>query len=365
MVAKVKVGIIGTGNIAPAYVKGCREFQILEVVACADVDHARAVSFAEQYGLKALTVDQLLADKDIQIVINLTIPKVHAEISVAILESGKHVHTEKPLAVNLADGKRVIEAAAKAGLRVGSAPDTFMGGGIQTCRKLIDDGWIGTPIGATGFMGSSGPERWHPNPYFFYQQGGGPMLDMGPYYVTALVNLLGSVKRVTGSARASFPVRYAGHESIRGAEIPVEVTTHLSGTLEFAGGAIATLTTSFDIWRHNQPIIEIFGSEGSIRVPDPNTFEGPVQVWSRHDNEWRTVALTHSDKVRRGVGVADMAYAIRTGRAHRASGDLAYHVLEVMLAFDKSSKAGQHVVIESQPARPAALELGLRQGELV
>lgn len=363
MAKTVNVGILGTGNIAPAYVKGCKDWKILNLVACADVDQQRSAAFAEQYGLQSQTVDQLLANPDIDIIINLTIPKVHAEVSVRILEAGKHVHSEKPLAINRADGQRVLATAEQAGLRVGCAPDTFMGGGLQTCRKLIDDGWIGTPLAATAFMGGRGPDRWHPNPFFFYEAGGGPMLDMGPYYLTALVNLLGGIKRVAGASRASFPVRYAGHESILGTPIPVDVTTHISGTLEFASGAIATITTSFDLWTHNQPIIEIFGSEGTLRVPDPNTFKGPVQVWRAGDAEWRNIPLTHSDQVGRGIGVADMAHAIQSGRPHRASGALAYHVLDVMLAFDESSAAGQHININSQVPRPDALPMSMPVGE--
>jgi predicted dehydrogenase len=364
MVVKTKVGIIGTGNIGPAYVKGCREFRNLEVVACADIDHERAVAFAQQYELKALTIQQLLDDPEIQIVINLTIPKVHADVSVAILEAGKHVHSEKPLAITREDAERVMKTAEQRGLRVGCAPDTFLGGGLQTCRKLIDDGWIGTPLAATGFMGYRGPDQWHPNPFFFYQTGGGPMLDMGPYYLTALVMLLGPVRRVTGATRASFPMRYAGHEAIRGTEIPVEVTTHLTGALNFASGAIGTLTTTFDIWSHNQPIIEIYGSEGTLRVPDPNTFKGPVQVYRPTDGEWKQIPLTHSDKVGRGIGVADMADAIVKNRPHRASGALAQHVLDVMLSFDEASDSGCHVMISTQPERPTPLPLGLAHGDI-
>jgi predicted dehydrogenase len=190
------------------------------------------------------------------------------------------------------------------------------------------------------------------------------MLDMGPYYLTALVMLLGPVKRVAGATRASFPMRTAGHEAIRGAEIPVEVTTHLTGTLDFTSGAIGTLTTSFDIWAHNQPIIEIFGSEGTLRVPDPNTFHGPVQVFRATDGEWKQISLTHSDKVGRGIGVADMADAIKNNRPHRASGALAQHVLDVMLAFDEASAQGQHQHIQTQPERPTPLPLGLMHGEI-
>jgi predicted dehydrogenase len=357
---KTKVGIIGTGNIAPAYVKWCRTFSTIEVVACADVDETRAQAFAREYGLRGLSVAQLLSDAQIEIVINLTIPKVHAEVSLAILAAGKHVYSEKPLAATREDGQQILTAAETAGLCVGCAPDTVLGGGIQTCRKLIDDGAIGEVVAATGFMGYHGPDGWHPNPYIFFQRGAGPMLDMGPYYLTTLVTLVGGIKKVSSIGHISFPVRTAGHELIRGAEVPVEVPTHMSGTMQFDNGAVGTLTTTFDIWEHKQPIIEIYGSEGTLRVPDPNTFGGDVELWQTSTKSWRTVPLMFSDNVGRGMGVADMAVAIREGRPHRASGALAYHVLDTMLAFEDSSDRGQHILLTSGVERPAALGVNER-----
>ncbi len=359
-----KVGIIGCGNIAPAYIKGCRAFRILELLSCADIDLSRAEARAEEYGLRACTVDEMLADPEIDIVINLTVPKAHAEVSIKAINAGKHVHSEKPLATTRTDGARVLAAAEEAGVRVGCAPDTFLGGGGQTCRKLIDDGWIGVPVAATAFMASHGPEAWHPNPFFFYQPGAGPVFDMGPYYLTALVNLLGPVSRVTASARASFPERIATGAAQFGAHIPVEVSTHLAGALNFVAGPIATVIFSFDVWRHNLPHIEIYGSEGTISAPDPNTFGGTVRVWRSTDGTWRDVPLTHSPDVRRGVGVADMAYALRSGRPHRAAGALAYHVLDIMAALDEASARGQEVTVKSRPAQPAPLPLGLLPGTL-
>jgi predicted dehydrogenase len=360
-----RVGIVGCGNICGAYFKGCAAFENLEVVACADLDKTRAETAAREYGVKACTVDDLLNDSDVQIVINLTVPKAHAEVNLAALEAGKNAHTEKPFAVAKADGKKVLDMAAAKGLLVGSAPDTFLGGGIQTCRKLIDDGWIGEPVAATAFMLSHGPEGWHPSPDFFYQVGGGPMFDMGPYYLTALVNLLGPVSRVTGSTRISFPERVIGNPKQRlGERIPVETPTHLAGVLDFEAGAVGTMVMSFDVWSHNLPRIEIYGSEGSLTVPDPNTFRGPVKVRRAEAEEWSEVPLTHSDQVARGIGVADMASALASGRPHRASGALAYHVLELMHAFDEASKGGKHVDIESRCDRPAALPMGLLPGTM-
>ena len=361
----VKIGLIGVGNISKQYINGCRVYPILEIAACADIDMERTRAVAAEYGIpKACTVEELLADPVIEIVINLTIPKVHAQVSLQILAAGKHAYSEKPLAINTADGKQILESAQAKGLRLGCAPDTFLGGGQQTSRWVIDNGLIGRPIAANAFFASRGPEPWHPNPDFFYQMGGGPMLDMGPYYVTALVNLFGPVKRVSGAANAAFTERIAGHPSQQGKRIPVEVPTHYAGILEFSSGAVATLVASFDIWsNHQHPPISVFGTEGNLSVPDPNTFGGTVKV-SQHNEAWRDVPLTHSDKIGRGTGVADLAYAIQSSRPARATGELAYHVLEVMTAVEKASQSGHYVAIESQPAQPKPLPVGLPEGEL-
>jgi predicted dehydrogenase len=364
-VRKLRVGIIGCGNIMGAYVRGCRAFEILELVACADLIHEVAVARAVELEIpKALSVADLLADPTIDIVINLTVPKAHAEVSLAAIAAGKHVHSEKPLAVKREDGRRILDAARKNNVRVGCAPDTFLGGGLQTCRRLIDAGKIGEPVAATAFMMSHGPESWHPNPGFFYMNGAGPMFDMGPYYLTALVHLLGPVKRVSGSARISFPERVATSQALYGERIAVEIPTHVAGTLDFAQGSVATLVMSFDVWSHHLPRIEVYGSDGTLSVPDPNTFQGPVFLRPAAEREWQEVALSHSDEVRRGVGVADLAYAIRSGRPHRANGDLAYHVLDLMHAFGDSSDTGRHVQLESICERPAVLPIGLEPGKL-
>jgi predicted dehydrogenase len=362
---KVKIGIIGTGNIFPAYVKGCRAFDILDIAACADIDRPKAEARAAEFDIpRVCAVEELLADPEIQIVVNLTIPRAHAEVSLAAIRAAKNVHSEKPLAVTRQQGGQIIAAAREKGVRVSCAPDTFLGGGNQTCRKLIDDGRIGEPVAAVAFMTCHGHESWHPNPDFYYQVGGGPMLDMGPYYLTALVNLLGPVKRVTGSTRITFPERVATSQFHHGRRIPVEVPTHVAGVLDFASGAVGTIITSFDIWAANLPRIEIYGSEGSLSVPDPNTFQGPVRVRQAGASEWSEVPLTHSDDVGRGIGVADMAYAIAYGRPHRANGDMAYHILDVMEAFEDASQSGKHVEIASRCSRPAPLPLGLPKGKL-
>jgi predicted dehydrogenase len=313
---RVKIGFVGCGNILGAYVTGCRAFEILEVVACADIVSQKAQTAAAEHGIpRAVSVEELLADASIDIVINLTVPLVHAEVSLAILESGHHLYSEKPLATERDDGRRVMQLAGEKELRVGCAPDTFLGGGLQSCRKLVDDGWIGEPVGATAFMLGRGPESWHPNPAFFYQPGAGPLFDMAPYYLTAMVHLLGSIKRVAGATRISFAERIATSEARFGERLPVSVPTHSTALLDFAAGAVATLITSFDVWRTTLPRIELYGSEGTLIVPDPNTFGGPVRLWRAGDEEWRDMPLSHSDAVRRGVGVADMAYAFQSGRS--------------------------------------------------
>ena len=363
---KTKIGIIGCGNISGIYFKNGQNLEILETAACADLFLDRAQAKAKEFHVpKACTVAELLADPEIEIVVNLTIPKAHAEVALAALNAGKNVHGEKPLAVNRADGKKILETAKKKGLRVGSAPDTFFGAGIQTCRKLIDDGWIGKPVAATAFMMCHGHESWHPDPEFYYKVGGGPMLDMGPYYLTALVNLLGPIARVTGSTGTTFPTRLITSQPKRGTVIKVETPTHLAGTLDFAGGAVGTIITSFDIWNHHLPCIEVHGTDGSMQVPDPNGFGGPVRIWRPGQSDWADVPLSHGyAENSRGVGVADMAYALRSGRPHRASGELAYHVLDVMLAFQDASESGKHIEIKSTCNQPAALPLGLRPGTL-
>ncbi len=367
---KIGIGIIGCGNISQAYFNGATTFEVMEIVSCADINMDTAKAKAEENGCQAQTVEELLTNPNVDLVINLTLPAVHAEVSMNALRAGKHVHCEKPLAVHLADGKAVLDLAQEKNLLVGCAPDTFMGAGLQTCRKLIDDNWIGNVIGGTAFMMSHGPESWHPNPSFFYQVGAGPMFDMGPYYITALVHLLGPIKEVSAITIRAFTERTATCKEQFGKKLPVEVPTHYTGSLVFHSGAVINVTISFDVHKHAHHPIELYGTEGSLQVPDPNTFGGPVKLWTSGSggDEWQEQACSHPySKNMRSIGAADMAYAILSGgtHQHRTSGALAYHALEVMHAFEKSSNSGKRESIISKPDQPAPLPLGLIEGRLV
>ena len=351
----VKVGIVGCGDISGLYFRNLALFDVIEVAACADLLMDRARAKADEYGCRACTVEELLADPEIEIVVNLTVPQAHAEVAFAALDAGKSVYGEKPLAVTREEGRKMLDLAKSKGLLIGSAPDTFLGYGHQTCRKAIDDGLIGEPVAATAFMAGHGAESWHPSPEFFYQAGGGPMFDMGPYYLTALVNMLGPVARVTGSTKITFPERTITSKPKYGKVITVEVPTHVAGILDFANGAIATIITSFDVWAHNLPILEVYGTKGSLSVPDPNGFGGQPLIRRAGETEWTELPLIQGYRQNRGIGVADMAYALRCGRPHRASGQLAYHVLDIMQAFHDASEGGRHVELTSSCERPAPL----------
>lgn len=365
--SKVKIGIIGCGNISDIYLKNCTQvFSILDVVAVADIIPERAREKAEKYGIsKFCSVEELLADKEIQIVVNLTIPKAHTEICLAALSAGKHVYVEKPLSIDREDAKKIVEEAKNRNLMVGCAPDTFLGAGLQTCRKLIDDGWIGIPVAATAFMTCHGHESWHPDPEFYYKKGGGPMLDMGPYYLTALVSLMGSIKRITASTKITYSERTITSKPKLGTKIEVEVPTHVAGVMDFECGAVGTIITSFDIWSSNLPRIEIYGSEGSLSVPDPNTFGGPVKVKRAGQNEWMEIPFTHSyNENSRGLGVVDMAYAILNERNNRANGELAYHVLDIMQGFQEASEKGSHYTLSTSCKKPEPLPLASFEADI-
>ncbi|HLI07271.1 MAG TPA: Gfo/Idh/MocA family oxidoreductase [Ktedonobacteraceae bacterium] len=355
--AKVKVGVIGCGKISSIYLESPRTFDILDIVACSDLFMERAREQAERYGIPdALTVEELLAHPQIELVINLTVPKAHFEVGMAVIEAGKSLYTEKPLSINREQGHQLLEAARARGMHVGGAPDTFLGAGLQTCRQLIDEGAIGTPVAANAFIMNHGAEHWHPDPDFFYQPGAGPLFDMGPYYLTALVNLLGPIRRVTGSAKITSPERIVTSEAKYGTKISVNTPTHIAGLLDFANGATGVLVTSFDVWSHSMPFIEIYGTEGTLSVPDPNTFGGPVRLRLGREKEWHEIPLTHPYSTNsRGLGAADMAYGLRTGLPYRASGELTYHILDAMQSILEASTEGRHIELTSTCKRPAPL----------
>lgn len=362
---KARIGVIGCGYISEAYFKAARTFPILEIIACADINPSAAAKTAQTWDIEALSVQALLARADIEIILNLTVPQAHAEVTVQALEAGKHVHLEKPLALSREEGRRVISRAEELGLRVSCAPDTFLGAGLQTCRQLLDSGTIGRVVAGTAFMMVPGHERWHPNPDFYYLEGGGPLFDMGPYYLTALVHLLGPVRRVSAVAATPHKTRTITSPARNGETIPVEVPTHVSGTLEFHGGAVVTVVMSFDVQHHTNHPIELHGETGSLQVPDPNLFGGAVKVRTAGTDTWQEQppVNTYTDNVR-GIGAADLAYALATQRPHRCHSDLAMHVLDVMQAFHESSEQGRHILIQSSCERPAPLPPGVGGGRL-
>ena len=364
MTEPVRVGLVGCGTIAPAYLGAAPTFGAFDIVACADILAEAARRTSEDFGIEMLPVDGLLARDDIEAVLNLTVPAAHAEVNRAALEAGKHVYCEKPFALDFASGSEVLSLANRVGLRVGCAPDTFLGGGHQTVRGLIDAGEIGAPVAATAFMMNHGHESWHPNPDFYYQAGGGPLFDMGPYYLTALVHALGPIRRVAAMSARGQDARTIASEPRFGERIAVDVDTHAAGVLEFESGAVATVAMSFDVWRHSNRWIEIHGVSGSLSAPDPNRFGGTVRV-SEGGRDWRDAALTHgyTDDLR-SIGLADLCTAVRTGRPHRCSGELALHILEAMEAFGRSSREGAHVTLKSTAERPAPLPVGLEHGAL-
>jgi predicted dehydrogenase len=351
----LNVGIIGCGNISRVYLDVAQGFPEFRIVACADLRPEAARKRAQEFHIHAAnSVDELLADPRIDLILNLTTPDAHADVALAALQAGKSIYNEKPLALSLSQAEEILKLARTKGLRVGCAPDTFLGAGLQTCRRIIDEGEIGVPVAATAFMMSRGHEHWHPNPAFYYKPGGGPLFDMGPYYLTALVALLGPVRRVTGMARISRPERVITSQAKAGARIKVEVPTHVVGVLEMVSGVLVTIITSFDVQASVLPHLEIYGTTATLWGPDPNRFGGPVRVKSAQDETWRECSLMDGfTEQSRGLGVADMVEAMRTGQPHRANGDMAYHVLEVMHAVHGSSEQGRHIKLSSTCERPA------------
>ena len=365
------IGVIGCGTISDAYLLGATRSKLVRVKSVADIRPHAAEAKARDYNVQAVPVDALLSDPDIQIVVNLTIPAAHAPVNLQILEAGKHIYLEKPLATRFAEAKPVIESAAAKGLRIGCAPDTFLGGGHQACRYAMDSGLIGLPVAGAAAMLNHGMEHWHPSPAFYYQHGGGPVHDMGPYYVTQLVNLLGPVSRVSAEASTPTRQRRITSKQLAGEIITVEVPTTVNGALAFANGANVTLSHSWDVWNHRRVPLEIYGTEGTLLVPDPNWFGGEPQI-SRRASDWQSLDISAHPFGKpnlttrigtqvanyRIIGLLDMAAAIRANRPHRAGGVLALHVLEVLDAFERSSTEARHITMETTCNRPDPVPRG-------
>jgi len=370
----MRIGFVGVGDISAIYLKNIfKTFKELEVVGVCDLVREKARHAAEKYQIPKIYYDmhELFADPDVGIVLNLTRPAEHYEVTRAALEAGKHVYCEKPLAATFELAKELVELAQKKNLYLGCAPDTFLGAGIQGCRRLLENDVIGTPIGAAAHMICRGHETWHPDPEFYYKfPGGGPMLDMGPYYATALIHFLGPVKSVMGMTRATYPTRIITSEPLNGTEIAVDVPTHQTALLRFQSGAVATLITTFDVYQMpgvNQ--IEVYGKRGNMIVPDPNCFDGEIKIKIGESNsigvednwghgEWISIDTPYDSykENSRGLGLADMAEAIQSGRTARANAQQALHVLEVLTAVAKSSETGCEIFIETpfeaQPPLP-------------
>jgi predicted dehydrogenase len=350
----MRVGVIGCGTISKVYLTNLLTYSDIDVTAVSDIDLARAQSQAEIFGISQVkSPEECFAAPEIDLIVNLTVPEVHAAVTLEALSGGKHVYSEKPLGVNIEEGKTVLNAAERWKRMVGAAPDTFLGAGVQKCRELIDAGAIGRPISFHASMLSRGPERWHANPFIFYRQGAGPLFDFGPYYLTAIVNLLGPVAEVESMSGKSFSYRVAGHHDIQGQKIPVEVPTHVMAHLRLASGIIGSFTMSFDVAFTETPHLEIYGTEGTLSCPDPNTYGGPVRIRKMGSDIWKEMPLSSPYiKNCRGLGVRDLAQSVEMACMPRANGQLAYHILETMEGILTSGVSGHTYSIASRVDRP-------------
>ena len=383
------IGVIGIGDISNVYLNNLKKYDIVNLLACASRGIEKARKKAEEYDIQRpyASGQELIDDPDVDIVLNLTSPAAHSLYNVAALKAGKHVYTEKPLGSDLESAREMISLAAEKGLYIGCAPDTFLGGRLQTCRKIIDEGVIGEMTGASAFCMYHGVETFHPNPTAFYKPGAGPLLDIGPYYVTALLSILGPVKRCSAMAKMTYPSRTSLVGPNKGQVIAVEVDTHVIGNLEFANGALAMIGTSFDVWDSQLPRLEFYGTQGTLCIPDidpldgPNLFGGPLLVKTEKEYRWYSIprpqelpdwteatvkhqfnSITHAENSR-GIGLIDMAYAIKNARKQRASGDMALHALEVMTRMLDSAKDGKFFDIESTFTRPELLPVDFPRSE--
>jgi predicted dehydrogenase len=353
----LRVGIVGAGKISGQYSESFARLPQVQVTAVADLDTARAEALAAQHpGARATSLADLLAADDVDVVLNLTIPAAHAEVALAAITAGKHVYGEKPLAATTDAARDVVHAAQAADVRLACAPDTVLGTGVQTARAAVEAGAIGAPHAATAFMVTPGHERWHHDPEFYYRPGGGPLLDMGPYYLTSLVHLLGPVRRVVGASSRPRATRTIGSGPRAGSTFDVEIDTHITGILEHEGGALTTLVMSFDTWAAELPRIEVYGSTGSLSLPDPNYFDGDVRLFTKEAPEWAVLpASAGYVGAGRGYGVADLAVGLETGGPHRAAADVALHVLDVMESVQAAADGGASVTVTTTCQRPEPL----------
>lgn len=356
----VRIGMVGVGSISGIYLENITNvFRDVQLVAVCDLIRERAENAQTKYGVPKLyaTMEELFADPEIDVVLNLTRPAEHYDVTKGALLAGKHVYSEKPLTTTFEKGCELVQIAEEKGLMLGGAPDTFLGAGIQTCRRLIDSGVIGTPVGATASMISRGSEHWHPDPAFHYKKGDGPMMDMGPYYVTALINLLGGVRTVSGTARMNFPKRVATCKEHYGEVIDVETDTYIAGILGFDSGAVATLLTTFDAYMPEQARFEVYGERGTLFVPDPNTFDGPVRVLLPEDGVVREIPLMYDYRQNsRGLGLADFCRSLETGRPCRTDYHQTLHVLEVLTSFKKASDAHAELTLQTHYERKQPMQ---------
>jgi predicted dehydrogenase len=358
-VEPVRFGIIGCGDIAPVYLHSLRRFPHLQCIRVADTSRARADALGGEWQVPvSADPDRLLGDPDVELVLNLTPPRAHYATALEAVQAGKHVYNEKPLAATPVLGRRLLSAGHRAGVRVGCAPATWMGGTWQTCRSLVDAGVLGRPVGAHLVFLDRGYESWHPRPRNYYRPGAGPLLDMGPYYVAALVLLLGPVERVAGLAATVFPERVIGTGPRRGTTFQIGIADHVAGILRLASDVLATITTSYAAWPTSGPSVQLFGSEATIVLPPANHLGGPIWIQGLRERHWRRLPVRHGRTGQRqwwGIGVADLASAIRNGVPHRASGELGLHVLEVLDGLLASAADGVGRGLSGLPARPDPL----------
>ena len=368
----MKVGVIGCGNIAEIYFKNAKKyFNNFEIIACADIKEEASKKFAENYNIHQMSVNDIISSNKIDFIINLTVPKAHFEISQLILQSNKHSYSEKPLSIEFEDGKKLINLASENNVYLGCAPDTFLGAGIQSARKLLDDNKIGKIHLGSVSMAVPGHEMWHPNPDFYYKYGGGPILDMGPYYFSALVNLLGAVRSVDSKIKTVYEKRIIGSGDRKDEEIEVDIPTSIISHLEFKSGLLIDAFFSFDIWKHTKSHIELYGDFGSMNIPDPNMFGGELLTCSKKNGDWETFSTNHMNLGKyniennikktneeptlanyRGIGVSEMIDSIKKGKKNRCCGELSLHVLDIMDSILLSGKIGKKVMLRSDCEQP-------------